>query len=259
MTARSPYETLGLAEHAPLEDVRRAHRRLVRQYHPDRNPEPDAAEAFLAVQAAYEALAADPDAGFDPGRIAAEAERAAAEARRRRSPGGLRDGEWSTVAVELDRTAAERTSAALARPVGRAGVIAAVTLAAVSVVVLPVAVSLGLAVVGFIVAVRAAAPPPVTAEAHWDGLRDRRWDVRIAWDEVLAVEARADAVDLTLTPPAARRLRAGLPAEAFAEADVYRLPLAEPGPFAALVRGRIRGEPGRPAPGGQAGPPGRGG
>lgn len=240
MTARSPYETLGLAEHAPPADVRRAHRRLVRRYHPDRNPDPGAAEAFLAVQAAYEALAADPDAGFDAGRVAAEAERAAAEARRRRAPGGLREGEWSTVAVELERTAAEQTAAALARPAGRAGVIAAVTVAAVSVVALPVPVALGLAVVGVIVAVRAAAPPPATVEAHWDGLRDGRWGVRIGWDEVAAAEERDGALDLTLAPPAAGRLRAGPSAAAFVGAGVYRLPVAEPAPLGAVVRARLR-------------------
>ena len=244
VTARSPYETLGLTEQAPPDVVRRAHRRLVRRYHPDRNSDPGAAEAFLAVQAAYEALAtdfsADPDANVDPQRVAAEAERAAAEARRRRAPGGLRKGEWSTVAAELDRTAAERASAALGQPVGRAGVVVAVSLAALSVVVLPVAVSLGLAVVGFIAAVRAAAPPPATVEAHWDGLRDRRWDVRIGWDEVAAAEARDGALDLTLAPPAAGRLRAGPSAAAFVGGDVYRLPLAEPGPFGDLVRARVR-------------------
>ena len=238
--APSPYETLGLSEHARPEDVRRAHRRLVRLYHPDRNPEDaGAAEAFIEVQQAYEALTADPDAGFDAERVAAVAEQAAAEARRRRAGGGAGADAWPVVAVALHRTAAERATAALARPVGWVGVALAVGLAAASVVALPVPVCLAIAVAGFLVAVRAAAPPPAVVETHWDGLRDLRWDVRIAWDDVASVCEGRRALDLTLAPAAARRLRGSLPARAFAGADVYRLPLAEPARLGALVRERV--------------------
>ena len=242
MTAPSPYETLGLPEHAPPDDVRRAHRRLVRLYHPDRNPEDaGAAEAFIEVQQAYEVLTADADGGFDAERVAAVAERAAAEARRRRAGGGAGPDAWPVVAVELRRTAAERAAAALARPVGRVGAAAAVAVAAASVVVLPVPVGLAIAVAGFLIAVRAATPPPSVVETHWDGLRDRRWDARIAWDEVASVCEGKRTLDLTLAPTAARRLRASLPARAFSGADVYRLPLAEPARLGALVRERVGG------------------
>jgi DnaJ-class molecular chaperone len=56
-TTRDLYGLLGLPKDAPQEDVRRAHRRLVREYHPDANPGDDSAEErFKEVQHAYEVL-----------------------------------------------------------------------------------------------------------------------------------------------------------------------------------------------------------
>ena len=236
MPASTPYQILGIAEGARSEDVRRAHRRLVRRYHPDRNPgDPMAAEAFIAVQAAYETLIDDINAGLDSERIAANAEKAAAEARRRRE--GPMDGaeSWSIVAVELHRTAAERTTDALSQPVGWAGVTTAIGLAAASVWVLPIPIALGLAIVGFLVAVRAADTPPDVVETHWDGLRDLRWNAKIKWDDVAAIREGKRALELTLAPAAAKRLRARLPEGAISGGDVYRLPLAEPAHLTKLM------------------------
>ena len=51
------YETLGVKRDASLEDIRRAHRSLARQHHPDRNPGDKKAEAkFKEVQDAYDVL-----------------------------------------------------------------------------------------------------------------------------------------------------------------------------------------------------------
>ena len=51
------YGLLGLPKEAPQEDIRSAHRRLVREYHPDANPGDDSAEErFKEVQHAYEVL-----------------------------------------------------------------------------------------------------------------------------------------------------------------------------------------------------------
>jgi molecular chaperone DnaJ len=56
-TYKDLYGLLGLPKDAPQEDVRRAHRRLVREYHPDANPGDDSAEErFKEVQHAYEVL-----------------------------------------------------------------------------------------------------------------------------------------------------------------------------------------------------------
>src|SRR4051794_12699339 len=63
MAATKPdlYKVLGLAKGASAEEIKKAHRKLVRQYHPDRNPGDDAAERrFKEVQAAYDVLS-DPE------------------------------------------------------------------------------------------------------------------------------------------------------------------------------------------------------
>jgi hypothetical protein len=54
------YEVLGLSMHATQEAIRRRYRELVRQYHPDVNPSPQAKERFLRIQEAYQVLS-DPE------------------------------------------------------------------------------------------------------------------------------------------------------------------------------------------------------
>jgi len=51
------YETLGVKRDASDEDIKKAYRKLARQYHPDRNPGDKQAEAkFKEIQAAYDVL-----------------------------------------------------------------------------------------------------------------------------------------------------------------------------------------------------------
>lgn len=65
------YETLGVARDADADAIKKAYRRMARQYHPDVNPDPEAQERFKEVSAAYEVLS-DPekrrmyDHGGDP-------------------------------------------------------------------------------------------------------------------------------------------------------------------------------------------------
>ena len=55
------YELLGLSTEASQDDIQKAHRKLVRQEHPDANPQdPQAEERFKQIQRAYEVLS-DPD------------------------------------------------------------------------------------------------------------------------------------------------------------------------------------------------------
>jgi len=55
--AEDLYKVLGVAKGASDEEIKKAHRKLVRKYHPDRNPDdPKAEEKFKEIQGAYDTL-----------------------------------------------------------------------------------------------------------------------------------------------------------------------------------------------------------
>ncbi len=69
--AKDYYGILGVRRDASVDELKRAYRKLARQFHPDVNPDPEAQEKFKEINAAYEVLS-DPrkreivDLGGDP-------------------------------------------------------------------------------------------------------------------------------------------------------------------------------------------------
>jgi molecular chaperone DnaJ len=69
--AKDYYGILGVSREATDDEIKRAYRKLARQYHPDVNDDPEAVEKFKDISAAYEVLSDDQkrqivDLGGDP-------------------------------------------------------------------------------------------------------------------------------------------------------------------------------------------------
>ncbi|MFH1826118.1 MAG: molecular chaperone DnaJ [bacterium] len=60
MTKRDYYEVLGVAKTASADEIKRAYRKLARQYHPDVNKEAGSADKFKEINEAYQVLS-DPN------------------------------------------------------------------------------------------------------------------------------------------------------------------------------------------------------
>ncbi|HEX2152106.1 MAG TPA: DnaJ domain-containing protein, partial [Stellaceae bacterium] len=61
MATQTPYEVLGVKRDASADEIRKAYRKLAKEFHTDLNPGKPAAEArFKAVTAAYDILS-DPE------------------------------------------------------------------------------------------------------------------------------------------------------------------------------------------------------
>ncbi len=82
--AKNLYDALGVAKDASQDEIKKAYRKLVRQYHPDKNPgDKEAEERFKEVQGAYDVLS-------DPEKRKQYDAFGSADGRRRRVPGRRR-------------------------------------------------------------------------------------------------------------------------------------------------------------------------
>lgn len=263
-TARSPLDVLGVSEEASKDEIRRAYRRLVRRYHPDRNPgDAGAREAFLLVQDAWSRLnRKGNELIFDLERVAQEIQNAAHEVERRRRGGGEGARVWQQVRVELWRPPSAKFLSRVLAPSALMGLILGAVLGIAVVlgliplievvagwagysVAVPVwfSVMVGLGVVGVLGgrAIWWAEPSPWGIDTHWRGLRDLRWDVLLSWSEIVDVEETDEGLALILTEAAGQRLGAIVPEGTLSSPTVYPLRFAEGGAsrLAPIVRGQI--------------------
>ena len=119
--AKTLYDTLGVAKSASQDEIKKAYRKLARQYHPDKNPgDKEAEERFKEVQHAYDVLSDDEKRKHvRPLRLDQRARRARAGRRERQ----LRLLAASTSAISATSSAASsaaaRAAARRARGVSR--------------------------------------------------------------------------------------------------------------------------------------------
>ena len=101
-TSRNLYEVLRIPREASQDDIRKAHRRLVREHHPDANPGDGSAEGhFKEIQQAYEVLS-DPERKREyDNRLRASSGRSSGRQRTRGTRGGGRTGGETATTVDL--------------------------------------------------------------------------------------------------------------------------------------------------------------
>ena len=115
--SRDLYKLLGVPRESSQDDIRKAHRRLVRRYHPDANPgDRLAEERFKEIQQAYEILS-NPEKRREYDRnLRASSKRSSGKPRPR--AGGRTGGETADLSVLLSKLAGLSSERAAGRKEG---------------------------------------------------------------------------------------------------------------------------------------------
>ncbi len=118
-TNKDLYKVLGLPRDASQDDIQQAHRKLVRKYHPDANPEdPRAEERFKEVQQAYEVLSDEKKRReYDEGLRTSSRESPG----RPRTAAGSRAGGGTTYTVDVSELLAKLANVSRERSDGQEG------------------------------------------------------------------------------------------------------------------------------------------
>ncbi|NNF57091.1 MAG: J domain-containing protein [Rhodothermaceae bacterium] len=206
------YAELGLSPEADRSTIRRAFRRLARDLHPDRNPDPGAVEAFIRVRRAYEVLT-DPAHRdeIEAEAVIEAATQAAAEAMRSRTqPAGAVKPVRVPLASTVGRLSLPKVSSDLAIRMAFGWMLggALLVLFAVMAKVWVLALAGG-ACVFAAVATWFVGRPAAELLIYAHQLTDGRWEEgHIGWADVCGLEANptAGTLDLELTAEAADRL-----------------------------------------------------
>lgn len=118
MASRDLYDILGVSRTASADEIRRAHRKLALQFHPDRNKAKDAPAKFAEIQEAYEVLSdADKRRQYDdfirlggsPGAFGVNGPTGGGGGQHGGSAGGPFGGGWSNGGGEAWTTADSET------------------------------------------------------------------------------------------------------------------------------------------------------
>jgi molecular chaperone DnaJ len=125
MAQRDPYSVLGVDRKASADEIKKAYRKLARQYHPDRNPDdPKAEERFKEIQSAYD-IVGDPDKRkqYDRGGIffGSGGRPGGADAGTGGGFGGFEAGNFGDILSNLFGGGAARTGAGTRRPQAERG------------------------------------------------------------------------------------------------------------------------------------------
>lgn len=248
----TPFDILGVPPHADAKTIRKAFLKRAKEFHPDHNPSPVAADAFRAVQAAYAKLTETGGEEYRETEAAIRAVEAAAEAALKArpvsavaSPSARRRGITMPAPTRMGLGPKQLTTVAVAAlVVSLAGFGVGIALSlGTALVALPSTLAM---LIGIAALAAARTSKPARLWVRGDGLEDTRWGKGfVAYTEIEALRTYPRALEVQLAGFAADRLRASGGPRGALDGTWLKLPLpGDPTRLAAHVRHEARIESG---------------